>query len=97
QAEREAMLLQSEIVKQAEEIAHELKENAEVVATQNRAETDAYCSQTRTDVLKYADDVLGYLADTLQSATSSILENRNHIAEEIAKQNSGSDVGQNRE
>ena len=43
---------------------------------------DQYADQVKTDSLQYADDMLGYLGNSLQSALRAIEDNRNSVNEE---------------
>ena len=80
--EADRIVSEQEIVKQAEAVAADLKASAEREYDEKRREADEYAMQTKTDALQYSDDVLGYLAGTLESALKSVDSNRTNINDE---------------
>lgn len=100
QAEADAKVQQEEIVKQANAEAEEVKASTEQYESETKAAADAYAEQVRReadeyslmvkqDALQYADEMLVFIDQTLQSAVRSLAENRENIGEEMRKVLSG--------
>ena len=99
-AEADAKVQQEEIVKQANAEAEEVKASTEQYESETKAAADAYAEQVRReadeyslmvkqDALQYADEMLVFIDQTLQSAVRSLAENRENIGEEMRKVLSG--------
>lgn len=80
--EAERLLHQEEIVRQAEMLSKDIKTSAQRYEDEVKQGADQYADQVKTDSLQYADDMLGYLANSLQSALRAIEDNRNSVNEE---------------
>ena len=100
QAEADAKVQQEEIVKQANAEAEEVKASTEQYESETKAAADAYAEQVRReadeyslmvkqDALQYADEMLVFIDQTMQSAVRSLAENRENIGEEMRKVLSG--------
>ena len=99
-AEADAKVQQEEIVKQANAEAEEVKASTEQYESETKAAADAYAEQVRReadeyslmvkqDALQYADEMLVFIDQTMQSAVRSLAENRENIGEEMRKVLSG--------
>ena len=99
-AQADAKVQQEEIVKQANAEAEEVKASTEQYESETKAAADAYAEQVRReadeyslmvkqDALQYADEMLVFIDQTLQSAVRSLAENRENIGEEMRKVLSG--------
>lgn len=80
--EAERTMRQETIVEQAQNFAEDVKANALRYQESVKGEADAYAERVKTDTLQYADDMLGYLGNSLQSALQAITDNRANINEE---------------
>lgn len=79
QAEADAKVQQEEIVKQAYVVAEEVKSNALRYQNEVKEEADNYNMCVKRDSLQYADDMLVFLENNLQSALQGLAENRENI------------------
>lgn len=79
QAEADAKVQQEEIVKQAYVVAEEVKSNALRYQNEVKKEADNYNMCVKRDSLQYADDMLVFLENNLQSALQGLAENRENI------------------
>ena len=70
QAEADAKIQQEEIVKQANAVSEEIKANA---------------LRVKQDSLQYADDMMAFLGEKLQSALDGLADNRQNISSEMRK------------
>ena len=75
-SESERLMRQEEISKQAEAFAEDVKSTALRYQQEMKDEADAYVERVKHDVLQYADDMLGYLSGSLQSALQAVNDNR---------------------
>ena len=75
-SESERLLRQEEVVKQAEAFAEDVKSAALRHQQEMKKEADMYSERVKHDVLQYADDMMGYLSGSLQSALQAVNENR---------------------
>ena len=75
-SESERLMRQEEISKQAEAFAEDVKSTALRNQQEMKDEADAYVERVKHDVLQYADDMLGYLSGSLQSALQAVNDNR---------------------
>ena len=75
-AKSERLMRQEEISKQAEAFAEDVKSTALRNQQEMKDEADAYVERVKHDVLQYADDMLGYLSGSLQSALQAENDNR---------------------
>ena len=71
-SESERLMRQEEISKQAEAFAEDVKSTA----LRNQQEMKDEAERVKHDVLQYADDMLGYLSGSLQSALQAVNDNR---------------------
>ena len=92
QAEADAKIQQEEIVKQANAVAEEIKANALRYQEETKAAADDYVLRVKHDSLQYADDMLAYLGENLQSALQGLNDNRQNIAKEVHKVQYGESV-----
>ena len=92
QAEADAKIRQEEVVKQASAVAEEIKANALRYQEETKAAADEYALRVKQDSLQYADDMLGYLGENLQSALQGLQDNRQNIAKEVHKVQYGESV-----
>ena len=92
QAEADAKIQQEEVVKQASAVAEEIKANALRYQEETKAAADEYALRVKQDSLQYADDMLGYLGENLQSALQGLQDNRQNIAKEVHKVQYGESV-----
>lgn len=83
QAEADAKIQQEEIVKQANAVAEEIKANALRYQEETKTAADEYSLRVKQDSLQYADDMLAYLGENLQSALEGLSGNRQNIAVEL--------------
>lgn len=83
QAEADAKIQQEEIVKQANAVAEEIKNNALRYQEESKAAADDYVLRVKHDSLQYADDMLAYLGESLQSALQGMADNRENISNEM--------------
>ena len=89
QAEADAKIQQEEIVKQANAVAEEIKANALRYQEESKAAADEYALRVKQESLQYADDMLAFLGDNLQSALDRLAGNRQNISKEMANVASG--------
>ena len=75
-AEAERLVRQEEVVQQAQAFAEDIKNTALRHEQEVKEEADAYAERVKMDVLQYADDMLGYLSGSLQSALQAVNDNR---------------------
>lgn len=75
-SESERLMRKEEISKQAEAFAEDVKSTALRNQQQMKEEAEAYAEHIKHDVLQYADDMLGYLGGSLQSALQAVADNR---------------------
>ena len=68
QAEADAKIQQEEVVKQANAVAEEIKANALRYQEDTKLAADEYALRVKQESLQYADDMLAFLGDNLQSA-----------------------------
>ena len=90
--EADRLVRQEEIVRQAEMLSKDIKTSAQRYEDEVKQGADQYADQVKTDSLhadqvktdslQYADDMLGYLGNSLQSALRAIEDNRNSVNEE---------------
>ena len=80
--EAERAMRQETIVEQAQAFAEDVKANALRYQESVKGEADTYSDRVKTDTLQYADDMMGYLGTSLQSALQAINDNRSNINEE---------------
>lgn len=80
--EAERTMRQETIVEQAQNFAEDVIVNALRYQESVKGEADAYAERVKTDTLQYADDMLWYLGNSLQSALQAITDNRANINEE---------------
>ena len=73
-SESERLMRQEEISKQAEAFAEDVKSTA--LRNQQEMKDEADVERVKHDVLQYADDMLGYLSGSLQSALQAVNDNR---------------------
>ena len=92
QAEADAKIRQEEVVKQASAVAEEIKANALRYQEETKAAADEYALRVKQDSLQYADGMLGYLGENLQSALQGLQDNRQNIAKEVHKVQYGESV-----
>ena len=85
QAEADAKIQQEEVVKQANAVAEEIKANALRYQEETKAAADDYALRVKHDSLQYADDMLGFLGENLQSALQGLEENRGNMSIEMKK------------
>ena len=78
--EAERLVRQEDIVRQAEMLSKDIKASAQRYEDEVKQGADA--DQVKTDSLQYADDMLGYLGNSLQSALRAIEDNRSSVNEE---------------
>lgn len=90
-AEAEAKIQQEEIVKQANAFAEEVKSNALRYQEEVKTAADDYSLRVKRDSLKYADDMLAYLCQNMQSALQNMSDNRESIGSEITRIVNGQD------
>ncbi len=92
-AEAERVMQEEEIVKQANAVAEEVRANALRYQEEAKAEADDYVVRVKADAddyalrvkhdsLQYADDMLAYLGNNLQSALQGLSDNRASILAE---------------
>ncbi len=81
-AEADTKIQEEEIVKQAAIVAEDLKADALHYQEEIKREADDYAIRVKHDSLQYADDMLAYLANNLQSALQGLTDNRGSINEE---------------
>lgn len=81
-AEAERILKEEEIVKQANAVAEDIKANALRYQEEVKRDADDYAVRVKQDSLQYADDMLAYLGNNLQSALQGLSDNRNSILAE---------------
>ena len=92
QAEADAKIQQEEVVKQANAVAEEIKANALRYQEESKAAADEYALRVKQESLQYADDMLAFLGDNLQSALDGLAGNRQNISKEMANVASGNYV-----
>ena len=66
-------------------MAEEIKANALRYQEETKAAADDYALRVKQDSLQYADDMLAFLGDNLQSALQGLTDNRQNIASEVRK------------
>ena len=79
----------------ADRIVQQAKNEAERIIGVAQAEADAKIRQeevVKQDSLQYADDMLGYLGENLQSALQGLQDNTQNIAKEVHKVQYGESV-----
>lgn len=81
-AEADRIVQEEEIVKQANAVAEEIRSNALRYQEEVKAEADDYAMRVKQDSLQYADDMLAYLGNNLQSALQGLSDNRSSILAE---------------
>lgn len=84
-AEADAKIQQEEIVKQANAVADEIKANALRYQDETKAAADDYALRVKHDSLQYADDMLAFLGEHMQSALQGLSDNRMNIGSEMQK------------
>ena len=80
--EAERLVRQEEIVRQAEMLAKDIKASAQRYEDEVKQGADQYADQVKSDSLVYAEDMLSYLSNSLQSALRAIDDNRSSVGEE---------------
>ena len=80
--EAERLVRQEEIVRQAEMLAKDIKASAQRYEDEVKQGADQYADQVKSDSLVYAEDMLSYLSNSLQSALRAIDDNRASVGEE---------------
>ena len=83
QAEADAKIQQEEVVKQANALRYQ--EDTKLAA-------DEYALRVKQESLQYADDMLAFLGDNLQSALDGLAGNRQNISKEMANVAGGNHV-----
>ncbi len=84
-AEAERLVQQEEIVKQANEVAEDIKTVALRYQEEVKQEADDYAELVKQNSLQYVDDMFAYLGGNLQSALQSLTETRDGIMQERQK------------
>lgn len=90
-AEADAKIQQEEIVKQANAVSEEIKANALRYQEETKSAADEYSLRVKHDSLQYADDMLAYLEQQMQSALQDLSANRENIGTEMTKVVNGQD------
>ncbi len=85
QAEAETKLQEEEIIKQANAVAEEIKGNALRYQEETKNAADEYALRVKQESLQYADDMLAYLGQNLQSALQGLTDNRDSVSNEMRK------------
>lgn len=83
QADADRMVQEEEVVKQAYSFAEEVKANAIRYQDETKAAADEYALHVKQDALQYADDMLAFLGDKMQSALQGLNGNRESVAQEM--------------
>ena len=83
QAEADRMVQEEEVVKQANAFAEEIKANALRYQEESKAAADDYALRVKQDSLQYADDMLAFLGQNLQSALQGLDDNRTSVGNEM--------------
>lgn len=81
--EAERMVQEQEIVREANNVADEVKANALRYQEQIHAEADDYALHVKRDALEYSEEMLAYIGDTLNSALKGLNDNRSSIGAEM--------------
>lgn len=85
QAQADRMVQEEEVVKQANAFADEVKANALAYQEDIKAAADDYALRVKHDSLQYADDMLAFLGENLQSALQGLADNRESVGMEMHK------------
>lgn len=85
QAQADRMVQEEEVVKQANAFADEVKANALAYQEDIKAAADDYALRVKHDSLQYADDMLAFLGENLQSALQGLSDNRESVGMEMHK------------
>ena len=86
QAKADAMIQQEEIV-QAVAVAEEIKANALRYQEETHAAADEYSLRIKQDSLQYADDMLAFISNNLQSALQDVQDSRKNVIKALDEVN----------
>ncbi len=87
QAKADAMIQQEEIVQQAVAVAEEIKANALRYQEETHAAADEYSLRIKQDSLQYADDMLAFISNNLQSALQDVQDSRKNVIKALDEVN----------
>jgi len=81
------MIQQEEIVQQAVAVAEEIKANALRYQEETHAAADEYSLRIKQDSLQYADDMLAFISNNLQSALQDVQDSRKNVIKALDEVN----------